>query len=72
MTNVTPQPNGMALDLHVHTAIGSDDCHLSLARLTEAAHQVGIDGIAVTEHDTACDTVRLELFRVVIVFFVWC
>src|SRR3989304_4539875 len=38
------KPNGMALDLHVHTAIGSSDCHLSLARLTEAAYQVGIQG----------------------------
>ena len=63
MTNVTPQPNGMALDLHVHTAIGSNDCHLSLARLTEAAHQVGIHGIAVIEHDAAWAPERLACYR---------
>ena len=63
MTNVTPQSNGMALDLHVHTAIGSDDCRLSLERLTEAAHQVGINGIAVIEHDTAWAPEHLACYR---------
>jgi len=63
MTNLSPQPNGMALDLHVHTSIGSSDCHLSLARLTEAAHQVGIHGIAVTEHDTSWAPEHLERYR---------
>ena len=63
MTNVTPQPNGMALDLHVHTAVGSDDCHLSLERLTEAARQVGIQGFAVTEHDTAWAPEHLARYR---------
>jgi len=63
MTSSFPQPNGMALDLHVHTAIGSDDCRLSLERLTEAARQVGIHGIAVIEHDTAWEPERLACYR---------
>ena len=53
----------MALDLHVHTAIGSSDCHLSLDRLTEAAHQVGIQGFAVMEHDTSWAPERVDCYR---------
>jgi len=53
----------MALDLHVHTCIGSNDCYLSLARLTEAACQVGIQGFAITEHDTSWPPERLACYR---------
>src|SRR4030042_3860323 len=63
MSNGPPQHNGMALDLHVHTAIGSSDCHLSLARLAEAAYQVGIHGFAVAEHDTSWAPEHLERYR---------
>jgi predicted metal-dependent phosphoesterase TrpH len=63
MTNPSPQPNEMALDLHVHTSIGSKDCNLSLDRLTEAAYQVGIHGFAVTEHDTSWTPEHLERYR---------
>jgi hypothetical protein len=63
MPNVTPQSNGMALDLHVHTVIGSSDCHLSLDRLAEAACQVGIHGFAVAEHDTSWAPERLSSYR---------
>jgi len=53
----------MALDLHVHTSIGSMDSDLSLARLAEAAHQVGIHGFAITEHDTSWSPESLEHYR---------
>jgi len=53
----------MALDLHVHTAVGSKDCHLSLTRLSEAAYQVGIQGFAITEHDTAWPPENLACYR---------
>jgi len=63
MMSSLPQPNGMALDLHVHTSVGSRDCNLPLLRLTEAAHQVGIQGFAVTEHDTSWAPENLERYR---------
>ena len=53
----------MALDLHIHTSIGSTDCNLSLARLSEAAYQVGIHGFAITEHDTSWTPEDLERYR---------
>jgi hypothetical protein len=53
----------MALDLHVHTSVGSRDCNLPLLRLTEAAHQVGIQGFAVTEHDASWAPETLERYR---------
>ncbi len=63
MSNPSPQPNGMALDLHVHTSVGSKDCSLSLPRLAEAARQVGIHGFAVIEHDSAWPPEHLERYR---------
>jgi hypothetical protein len=63
MSNSSPQSNGMALDLHVHTVIGSTDCHLSLERLAEAARLVGIQGFAVAEHDAAWDPDQLRCYR---------
>jgi hypothetical protein len=63
MMSSLPQPNGMALDLHVHTSVGSRDCNLPLLRLTEAAYQVGIQGFAVTEHDTSWAPENLERYR---------
>jgi predicted metal-dependent phosphoesterase TrpH len=53
----------MALDLHVHTSVGSRDCNLPLLRLTEAAHQVGIQGFVVTEHDASWAPETLERYR---------
>ena len=53
----------MALDLHVHTSIGSRDCNLSLPRLAEAACQVGIHGFAVMEHDSSWAPERVDCYR---------
>ena len=63
MSNVSAPPNGMALDLHVHSAVGSKDCHLSLARLAEAAHHVGIQGFVVSEHDASWALESVACYR---------
>lgn len=53
----------MMVDMHVHTSIGSPDSNLTPPRLLEAAHEVGLDGVVITEHDAPWDRGRLERFR---------
>jgi len=53
----------MLVDMHVHTSIGSPDSNLTPPRLLEVAHEVGLDGLVITEHDAPWDRERLERFR---------
>ncbi len=53
----------MVVDMHVHTTIGSPDSNLTPPRLLEAAREVGLDGVVITEHDASWDRERLERFR---------
>lgn len=41
---------GSIIDMHVHTIVGSMDSDISPKRLGEQAKEVGLDGIAITEH----------------------
>lgn len=41
---------GSIIDLHIHTIVGSMDSDISPKRLAEAARQVGLTGVAITEH----------------------
>lgn len=43
---------GMRLDLHTHTERFSSDSNLAPAELIRLARQRGLDGLALTEHDT--------------------
>lgn len=63
MTNVPQRPPGMLVDLHVHTSIGSTDSGLTPPRLLEAAYEVGLDGVAITEHTTPWSSEQLEELR---------
>jgi predicted metal-dependent phosphoesterase TrpH len=53
----------MLVDMHVHTSIGSPDSNLTPPRLLEVAHEVGLDGLVITEHDDPWTEERLERFR---------
>lgn len=53
----------MLVDMHVHTSIGSPDSNLTPPRLLEVAHEVGLDGLVIAEHDGPWLGERLELFR---------
>lgn len=53
----------MLVDMHVHTSIGSPDSNLTPPRLLEVAHEVGLDGLVIAEHDGAWAEERLERFR---------
>lgn len=53
----------MVVDMHVHTSIGSPDSNLSPPRLVEAARELGLDGLVVTEHNDPWTGERLERFR---------
>ena len=50
----------MLIDLHNHTFPFSDDSFLSPLELVQQAKAVGLDGIAVTEHDWFWDPRELE------------
>lgn len=41
----------LKLDLHVHTSY-SDDCKLSIDQIGKKCSEIGLDGYAVTDHDT--------------------
>jgi len=53
----------MVVDMHVHTSIGSPDSNLTPSRLLEAAHDVGLDGLVIAEHNDPWTEERLERFR---------
>lgn len=53
----------MVVDLHIHTSIGSLDSGLTPPRLLESACEVGLDGLAITEHTTPWSPERLEHLR---------
>ena len=53
----------MVVDMHVHTSIGSADSNLAPPRLLEAAREVGLDGLVITEHDVPWPREQMERFR---------
>jgi predicted metal-dependent phosphoesterase TrpH len=53
----------MVVDMHIHTSIGSADSNLTPARLVEIAHEIGLDGLVIAEHDTPWPREQLESFR---------
>lgn len=63
MTNAPAGLTGMVVDLHVHTAFGSEDSDLTPPRLLEAVYEVGLDGLVIVEHSTPWPYERLERFR---------
>lgn len=58
----------MKIDLHVHTD-HSFDCEMSVNSLVEIAESVGMNAIAITDHDTmsACEAARKLAREVVII-----
>lgn len=52
----------MKIDLHLHTN-ASRDCIVAPARVVEAARRRGLDGVAVTDHNSACAWARFAPFR---------
>ncbi|MBI2304926.1 MAG: PHP domain-containing protein [Chloroflexi bacterium] len=45
----------MIVDLHVHTSHGAYDSAISPQQLVEEGERMGLDGVALTEHDTMWD-----------------
>ncbi|GBD14243.1 hypothetical protein HRbin25_00113 [bacterium HR25] len=54
---------GSIIDLHVHTTIGSWDSMISPQRLADAAHRVGLTGMALSEHVNYWPAETLQQFR---------
>lgn len=54
---------GTIIDMHIHTIVGSMDSDLSPRRLAEAARQVGLTGVAITEHLHPWQPEEAERFR---------
>jgi len=54
---------GSIIDLHIHTIVGSMDSDISPKRLAEAARQVGLTGVAITEHMSMWLPDEAEHFR---------
>ena len=50
----------MILDLHVHSVHGSHDSVVSLEQLATEARAMGLDGMALVEHDEPWDPVELR------------
>ncbi len=49
----------MRLDLHVHT-YHSDDSLMTLAEIVEWVHRRGLDGLAITDHDSIAGALELR------------
>jgi predicted metal-dependent phosphoesterase TrpH len=54
---------GTIVDMHVHTVRGAADSSLTPEQLTEAAREIGLTGVNISEHDRVWDTRDLEQFR---------
>lgn len=65
------KPNGMVVDMHVHTSLGSPDSNLTPARVVEAARAVSLDGVVFAEHDADWTEEQLERFRQENGLFAW-
>ena len=50
----------MIFDLHVHSAHGSRDSSVSLEQLAAEARAMGLDGMALVEHDEPWTPMSLE------------
>ena len=54
---------GLLIDMHMHTLSGAYDSALHPDRLAELARQVGLTGVAITEHDRHWDRHAMARFR---------
>jgi predicted metal-dependent phosphoesterase TrpH len=54
---------GTIIDMHIHTIVGSMDSDISPKRLAEKAAEVGLTGVALTEHMYSWDPEEAERFR---------
>jgi predicted metal-dependent phosphoesterase TrpH len=58
----------LKIDLHIHTAF-SRDCNTSLKSIIRRCQEIGIDGVAITDHDTiagALEMKRIAQFPVIV------
>ena len=54
---------GFIVDMHVHTVKGASDSSLTPQQLVEEARRIGLDGVAISEHDRLWDAREMERFR---------
>jgi predicted metal-dependent phosphoesterase TrpH len=54
---------GSIIDMHIHTIVGSMDSDISPKRLAEKAQEVGLTGVALTEHMSMWQDDEAEEFR---------
>ncbi len=54
---------GTLIDMHIHTIVGSMDSDLSPKRLGEQAREVGLTGVALTEHLHQWQSDEVQHFR---------
>ncbi len=52
-----------AIDLHVHTVLGSSDSSLEPGMLAEAMRRRGVDGVLLTEHDRVVTAAEVAAAR---------
>src|SRR5262245_64609777 len=62
-TNLNGSPMTTRFDLHLHTKRHSADSVIEPSRLVERAKQLGLDGVAITEHDWLWTQPELEELR---------
>lgn len=51
------------LDLHTHTTVGSDDARMEPEELIRRAKELGLRGVAITEHDMIWPRERFEALQ---------
>jgi predicted metal-dependent phosphoesterase TrpH len=54
---------GFIVDMHVHTVKGASDSSLTPQQLVEEARRIGLNGVAISEHDRLWDAREMERFR---------
>jgi predicted metal-dependent phosphoesterase TrpH len=55
--------DGMLIDLHVHSYPASPCCSASVEQIIEAAQEIGLDGICLTDHNHLWDAQEIEDLR---------
>jgi hypothetical protein len=54
---------GTIVDMHVHTVRGAADSSLTPDQLIEVAHNIGLTGVNITEHDRVWEAHQIAEFR---------
>lgn len=52
----------MRIDFHVHTTRGSSDSNLDPFVMIDQAHEIGLEGICITEHDNAWTDPQVDAY----------